>query len=517
MRKIQNFRWVCFFAIFLALVSISEASSAGTIYVSSGESIQAAVDRALPGDTVLVNPGRYNESIKINQDNLTIISDPRELYNTVITGKDSESNVFRVAASNVTISGFSIADGKCGIYLYGVQNCTINNNNISGNNIGICLFKSDSNTLSDNLVSSNADCGIRLFISSGNMIYNNYFNNLNNVRDDKSNLWNLSSGNYWSDYAGKDENGDGIGDTVYAINRRTKSVDYRPLTDSIPQIPILPEAIFTSNVTVGYAPLTVDFTDLSENTSSLLWSFEKLGTSNSSDFLHTFVNEGNYTVTLNVTNENGSDSTGVTVSVLKAPDSSVPVFPEAKFSANVTDGHVPLTVQFSDFSKNAASLSWSFGDGKNSHCKDPIHTFCCPGNYTVSLTAENENGSSSTCIVITALGPTNQSSTGDSTGSGEAGGPGSDRRNLSTCIEKIPGMKGLDSLGDFVLSFTGTRSFAGLGPVVEYRIFRLADTAKALTEYSFPGVEVRKISMHVLFLGFLAIALGLSVLRKGRK
>ncbi len=517
MTRIQTLRWVCLLAVFLALVPISETGAAENIYVSPGESIQDAVDGAFPGDTVLIKAGKYNESVQINQDNLTIISDSKNPYDTAITGEDTKSNIFKVVASNVTISGFSLTDSKCGIYLNRAQNCIINNNNISGNNIGICLFKSDNNTLSDNLVSSNANCGIKLLTSSGNTIYNNYFNNMNNARDDKLNLWNRSSGNYWNDYAGKDENGDGIGDTVYAVNRRTKSVDHMPLTNFTPQLPILPEAYFTSNVTVGYAPLTVEFTDFSENTSSMLWSFEKLETSNSSDFSYTFVNEGNYTVTLNATNENGSDSTSVTINVLKGPDPSVPVFPEAKFSANVTDGHVPLTVQFFDFSENAASLSWSFGDGKNSCCPDPTHTFCCPGNYTVSLTAENDNGSSSTCIVITVLGPTNQSSTGDSDILGDTIGPGLSRGNGNTDIERILSMKGIDSVKNFVLSFTGVRSFAQLGPSVESEIIRLVNTAKDFTGYSVPRIEVKMIPMRMLFLGFLGIALGLSVFRRGRK
>ena len=517
MAKTQNFRWICLFAVFLALVTISETGAAENIYVFPGESIQDAVDKAFPGDTILVKPGEYNESIQINQDNLTIISDSKDPYDTVIAGENRESNVFRVVASNVTISGISITASKCGIYLYGAQNCIINNNNISRNNIGICLFKSDNNSLSDNIVSSNANCGIKLLTSSGNAIYNNNFNNTNNARDNKLNIWNRTSGNCWSDYTGKDKDGDGIGDTVYTVNHLTKSMDYRPLMDFIPQLPVLPEAIFTSNVTAGYAPLTVEFTDFSENASSLFWSLENVGTSNSSDFLHTFVNEGNYTVTLNVTNENGSDSADVTINVLKAPDPTVPVVPEAKFSANVTGGYVPLTVQFFDFSKNAASLSWRFGDGKSSYCPDPRHTFCCPGNYTVSLTADNDNGSSSTCTVITVLKPTNQSYTGDTVNPKDAGKSGSSRRNESNGIEGFLNRKSLESMGNFVLSFTGTRSLAELGPSEEHEILRVANIAKDFKENSVPRIEVKNISMRALFLGFLGVALGLSVFRRGRK
>jgi parallel beta-helix repeat protein len=520
----RTFRWVCLFALFLSLVTIPETEAAETIYVSQGESIQDAVDTASSGDTILVKPGEYNESVQIDQDNLTIISELNNPYYTVVTGENTESNVFKVAASNVTIRGFSIVDSKCGIYLDGAQNCIINKNNISGNNIGIYLFKSDNNTLSDNLVYSNSDCGINSFASSGNVIQNNYFNNTNNARDNKFNIWNRTSGNYWSDYTGKDEDGDGIGDTVYSVNRRTKNLDYRPLMDSIPQLPVLPEAIFTSNVTVGYAPLTVEFTDFSENASSLLWNLGNLGTSNSSDFLYTFVNEGNYTVTLNVTNENGSDSTFVTINVLKAPNPSVHVLPQAKLSSNVTVGYVPLTVQFFDFSDNAESVSWNFGDGKKSHCSNPHHTFCCPGKYKVSLKAENDNGSSSTCIVINVLEPTNQSYTKNTDSPKNYKDPDSSRRNENIDIERFLNRKSLESVvksgGNFVLSFTGTLSLAELRPSVEHEILMLLDNANDFIKESIFRSEVRNISMismRALIFGFLGIALGLSVFRKGRK
>jgi len=232
--------------------------------------------------------------------------------------------------------------------------------------------------------------------------------------------------------------------------------------------------------------------------------------------LHTFTDEGDYTVTLTVTNENGSDSTSMTINVLKAPDPSVPILPEAKFITNVTEGYVPLTVQFFDTSKNAASLCWNFGDGKSSYCPDPIHTFCCPGNYTVWLTARNDNGSSTTGIVITVLKPINQSIAEDNDPEGiEDQGLG--RRNIGKRIDGVLNRENLDSAGDFILSFTGTRSAAELALLVEQEIFRTADLIKDLTADSVPEIELRDISMRELFLGFLGIALVLSIFRRKRK
>jgi len=53
----------------------------------------------------------------------------------------------------------------------------------------------------------------------------------------------------------------------------------------------------------------------------------------------------------------------------------------------------PLTVQFTDLSSNApTSWSWSFGDGGTSTAQNPSHQFASAGTYSVSLTADNDEG-----------------------------------------------------------------------------------------------------------------------------
>ncbi|SFM41835.1 PKD domain-containing protein, partial [Methanolobus profundi] len=63
----------------------------------------------------------------------------------------------------------------------------------------------------------------------------------------------------------------------------------------------------------------------------------------------------------------------------------------ADFSANVTSGDEPLTVQFTDASTNATEWAWDFdNDGTNdSAASDPIYTYSSAGTYTVVLTAIN--------------------------------------------------------------------------------------------------------------------------------
>lgn len=374
---------------------------ASEFHVQAGESIQDTINKASSGDVILVESGKFNESIHVNKDNLTIKSTSGNPDHTTIAGESVGSYVFEIIASNVSISGFSITEGRCGIFLNKVQNCTISNNKISNQEVGIYLFESDSNFLSDNMLYANLDCGLKMLASPNNIICGNYFNNANNARDNKFNTWNDTKGNYWSDYNGTDENEDGIGDIAYAVNPKTGSTDYMPLMKYPPAPPVLPRASFTSDVTEGLAPLSVGFKDLSENITSRLWEFGDGNTSSNPNPLHTYFSEGSYVVSLAVSNENGSDSASIIVEVLNASEQSGPILPKAEFISNTTSGHVPLVVKFVDISKNADCVKWSFGDGKTSYCLEPVHTFCCPGNYTVSLTAENENGTSSTCVVIT--------------------------------------------------------------------------------------------------------------------
>ena len=83
--------------------------------------------------------------------------------------------------------------------------------------------------------------------------------------------------------------------------------------------------------------------------------------------------------------------------------SAQPVLPTANFSSNVTEGYAPLTVQFTDLSENATAWNWNFGDESNSTEQNPTHTYYAVGNYTVNLTATNENGTNSTFSTITVL------------------------------------------------------------------------------------------------------------------
>ncbi len=57
----------------------------------------------------------------------------------------------------------------------------------------------------------------------------------------------------------------------------------------------------------------------------------------------------------------------------------------ANFAINKSSGCVPLTIQFTNLSKNASRYLWKFGTTDSSTLEHPIHTFTQIGNYLVRL------------------------------------------------------------------------------------------------------------------------------------
>jgi PKD repeat protein len=68
--------------------------------------------------------------------------------------------------------------------------------------------------------------------------------------------------------------------------------------------------------------------------------------------------------------------------------------PVANFTATPVAGCSPLVVSFKDMSSGSpTSWSWDFGNGNTSSIQNPSSSYLTPGQYTVTLTAKNANGS----------------------------------------------------------------------------------------------------------------------------
>jgi uncharacterized delta-60 repeat protein len=104
--------------------------------------------------------------------------------------------------------------------------------------------------------------------------------------------------------------------------------------------------------------------------------------------VHFYTSGGTFNVSLTVRNAGGFNTTAKTGYI------TVFVAPVASFIANVTIGHFPLAVNFTDLSTNAPnSWNWTFGDGSFSTLQDPVHVYASAGIFTVSLNATNAAGS----------------------------------------------------------------------------------------------------------------------------
>lgn len=67
--------------------------------------------------------------------------------------------------------------------------------------------------------------------------------------------------------------------------------------------------------------------------------------------------------------------------------------PSVLFTADVTCGQAPLTVEFTDRSPGEPTTwSWDLGDGCTSTEQNPVHAYCEAGTYTVTLTIPTCSG-----------------------------------------------------------------------------------------------------------------------------
>ncbi|UTW65868.1 PKD domain-containing protein [bacterium SCSIO 12643] len=125
------------------------------------------------------------------------------------------------------------------------------------------------------------------------------------------------------------------------------------------------------------------------NTSAGSWTYNwDLGngtqTSNMNPGTIDYLNIGDYTITLIISNPYCADTAEQLIQILPPP-------PTADFTGG-QDGCAPVTVSFTNNSIYGTDYLWDFGDGNTSIQENPVYTYFFPGIYTVSLKVTGVNG-----------------------------------------------------------------------------------------------------------------------------
>ncbi len=158
-----------------------------------------------------------------------------------------------------------------------------------------------------------------------------------------------------------------------------------------------PTAGFTANPSSGCAPHTVQFSNQSSsNATSFQWQFPggSPATSTLPNPVVVYMTAGVFPVTLIAGNTAGSDT------ILQQNIISINNKPTAAF----TGSSIGLTASFSNTSDNATSFLWNFGDGSNAGtATNPSHSYNTDGTYTVTLTATNGCGASTSTQIVTIV------------------------------------------------------------------------------------------------------------------
>lgn len=175
----------------LILICLLGFAGGDSLTLKEGESIQAAINGANPGELILVGAGTYHENVVVdkplilrgigmpvvdcegNGSTITLSADEIVLDGFMVTNSSRFSEAIKIISNNNTIKYNTVKNSGSGISIINSRNNTVEANNASYNEIGISLSSSFGNQINNNSIISNNQYGISIESSNSNNISNN--------------------------------------------------------------------------------------------------------------------------------------------------------------------------------------------------------------------------------------------------------------------------------------------------------------------------------------------------------
>ena len=155
-----------------------------------------------------------------------------------------------------------------------------------------------------------------------------------------------------------------------------------------------PQIAFDPDTAAGCKPFTVSLTNLTQNGNSYVWFFGTGDSTTNVNPTYTYLNDGNYNITLTAFNQFCSNTETVNNAITVYPKPTA----DFTFSQLYVNGKPNGTIQFTNTCQNSLSYLWNFDDGDTSSAYSPVHQFQSLGNYFVSLVSFNEFSCTDTAV-----------------------------------------------------------------------------------------------------------------------
>jgi PKD repeat protein len=164
-----------------------------------------------------------------------------------------------------------------------------------------------------------------------------------------------------------------------------------------------PVAVFSASPSTVYTGEVIDFNasasyDLDDSIASYVWNFGDGNSGSGITANHSYVDNGEYLVTLTVVDDRGA----IGVKTASIVVQNRPPVADVTTSATVLDKQETVTFDASssyDPDGTIVAYSWNFGDGNTATGVRVSHSYFDSGEYTVTLTVTDDDGATDTVAV----------------------------------------------------------------------------------------------------------------------